>query len=210
MTAKLELLPIYPITASSEDATLDHTVQVRAFLKAGIRLFQVREKRMDDRPYYHQLIEIRRLCDQFSARFLVNDRIDLAQASGADGVHLGQTDLPVAVVRGLLRKNAIVGISTHDRAQFLAAQKMDVDYVALGPVFETGTKRSPYRPLGQEFVREMVQFKRHPLVAIGGINLENAPAVWGAGADSVAVISNILNAPNPEQRICEYLKRGRQ
>ncbi len=208
--AKLELPPIYPVTASSGTTEVDHIAQARDFLSAGIRVFQIREKGMDDRAFCSLLLQIRQLCDQASAKFIVNDRIDLALASGADGVHLGQTDLPVEIARQLLGKDAIVGISTHDRAQFLRAQEMDVDYVAIGPIYETETKQSPYPPLSHQFIREVVELKRHPLVAIGGINLGNVTRVWEAGADSVAVISDIIDAPNPGQRISEYLRLSRQ
>jgi thiamine-phosphate pyrophosphorylase len=204
--AKLELPPVYPITASLVGTELDHVAQVREFLSSGIRFFQIREKTMDDRRFLSLLLQIRQLCDQASAKFVVNDRVDLAIASGADGVHLGQTDLPVKVARQLLGKKAIVGISTHNREQFLKARGLDVDYVAIGPVYETKTKQSPHPPLGHRFIREVAAIKRHPLVAIGGINLENAASVWKAGAESVAAISDISAAPSPAQRISEYLR----
>ncbi|HUV14794.1 MAG TPA: thiamine phosphate synthase [Acidobacteriota bacterium] len=208
--AKLELPPIYPITASSALTGTDHVAQARAFLSAGLCFFQVREKQMDDRTFCALLLQIRQLCDQASAQFIINDRIDLALASGADGVHLGQTDLPVDIARRLLGKDAIIGISTHNRNQFLQAQEMDVDYVAVGPIYRTGTKESPYPPLNHQFIQEVVELKRHPLVAIGGISLETAPRVWEAGADSVALISDIVAAPNPGQRISEYLRLSRR
>jgi len=208
--ANLELPPIYPITASSGTTATDHVAQVREFLSAGVYVFQVREKQMDDRAFCSLLLQIRQVCDQASAQFIINDRIDLALASGADGVHLGQTDLPVDVARRLLGQEAIIGISTHNRIQFLQAQEMDVDYVAIGPIYETGTKESPYPPLTHQFIQEVVKLKRHPLVAIGGISLETAPRVWEAGADSIAVISDIIDAPNPGQRISEYLRLSRR
>jgi thiamine-phosphate pyrophosphorylase len=208
--ANLELPPIYPITASSGTTATDHVAQVREFLSAGVYVFQVREKQMDDRAFCSLLLQIRQVCDQASAQFIINDRIDLALASGADGVHLGQTDLPVDVARRLLGQEAIIGISTHNRTQFLQAQEMDVDYVAIGPIYETGTKESPYPPLTHQFIQEVVKLKRHPLVAIGGISLETAPRVWEAGADSIAVISDIMDAPNPGQRISEYLRLSRR
>jgi len=210
MMANLELPPIYPITASSGTTATDHVAQVREFLSAGVYVFQVREKQMDDRAFCSLLLQIRQVCDQASAQFIINDRIDLALASGADGVHLGQTDLPVDVARRLLGQEAIIGISTHNRIQFLQAQEMDVDYVAIGPIYETGTKESPYPPLTHQFIQEVVKLKRHPLVAIGGISLETAPRVWEAGADSIAVISDIIDAPNPGQRISEYLRLSRR
>lgn len=208
--AKLVLPPIYPITASSGITETDHVAQAREFLRVGVSFFQVREKQMDDRAFCAMLFQIRQLCDQASAQFIINDRIDLALASGADGVHLGQTDLPVDIARRLLGKDAIIGVSTHNRTQFLEAQKMDVDYVAIGPIYETGTKASPFPPLSHSFIEEVAELKQHSLVAIGGISLKTAFRVWEAGADSIAVISDIIDAPNPGQRISEYLRLSRK
>lgn len=207
---EMQLMPVYPITASSGETALDHVDQARALLRAGVRLFQVREKALGDRSYLAQLHRIRLLCDQASAQFIVNDRIDLALASRADGVHLGQWDLPAEIARQLLGKDAIVGVSTHDRTQFLKAQEMDVTYVAIGPIYETRTKESTHDPLGPEFIRRISGLKRLPLVAIGGITLENVKPVWEAGADSVAIISDISQAPDPAMRVSEYLKASGQ
>lgn len=179
--------------------------QVERFLAAGIRLFQVRDKLSSDALLHQQLLQIKKLCQTSKANLLVNDRIDLALAAGARGVHLGQTDLPVEAARRILGDKALIGISTHTLEQFIHAQASDVDYVAIGPVFPTLTKTSEYEPLGVDFLYQNAANKRHPLVAIGGINLENARQVWQAGADSVAVISDIANRQDPAARIREYM-----
>ncbi|MGW8179542.1 MAG: thiamine phosphate synthase, partial [bacterium] len=152
-----------------------------------------------------QLLKIKDLCGQSEAAFLVNDRIDLVLAAGAAGVHLGQTDLPVETARRVLGETAIIGISTHTPQQFLSAQTSDVDYVAVGPIFPTLTKASEYEPLGLDFVYQNAAYKKRPLVAIGGIHLENALQVWRAGADSVAVVSDLANQQDPAARIKDYL-----
>jgi thiamine-phosphate pyrophosphorylase len=139
------------------------------------------------------------------AQFLINDRIDLALAARAHGVHLGQDDLPVRVARDLLGEEAIIGLSTHNRQQFLDAQSQDVDYIAMGPIFSTATKETENSALGVEALGELIADSRYPVVAIGGISLEKAPQVWTAGADSVAVISDIANAKDPARRVSQYL-----
>ena len=197
---ELHLDPLYPITSSGQN----HLLLVRTYLETRIQLFQVRDKELDDASLYDQLLQIKELCLQANARFIVNDRVDLALASGADGVHLGQTDLPVDVARRILGEGAIIGISTHNRAQFLEAQQSAADYVALGPIFSSSTKESAFPPLGTQALRELSYEKKRPLVAIGGIQLENVLEVWRSGADSVAVISDIAKAKNPHTRIRSY------
>jgi thiamine-phosphate pyrophosphorylase len=202
---ELHLDPLYPITSAP-----DHVRLATEYLKAGIRFFQVRDKLLEDARFYQQLLEISKLCSQFGARFVVNDRVDFAMATGAAGVHLGQTDLPVLEARRLLGEQAIIGISTHNREQFLEAQSAPINYVALGPIFETSTKESANKPLGVEFLREVACERRHPLVAIGGICLENAMEIWRAGADSIAVISDITKSGDPARRIEEFLKKRKR
>lgn len=199
----LDLPKVYPLTCGR-----NHPQLARSFLKAGARLLQVRAKHFSDGELFEQLLEIRQLCHQAGARFVVNDRVDLALAVGAGGVHLGQADLPVEVARGLLGTDAIIGLSTHTRDQFEAAQDLEVDYVAVGPVFATSSKRSPYPELGPETVAAWVPRSRHPVVAIGGITLERACLLWRAGASSVAVISDLADSPDPERRLAQYLERA--
>jgi len=207
---ELRLGPLYPITAMESALGSSHLQQVETYLDTGIRLFQVRDKLLDDEALYRQLLQIRQLCSAENASFIVNDRVDLAQASGAAGVHLGQKDLPVAAAREILGNESVIGISTHDREQFLEAQRADVDYVAVGPIFHTGTKESDNEPLGLDFLRAIAKKRNHPLVAIGGIQLDNVHQVWKAGADSVAVVSDIAASQDPANRIYSYLDRWQQ
>ncbi len=201
----LKLGKVYPVTASNNLNGLDHAQLVEQYLEGGIRFLQVREPTLPDSLLYPQLLKIQSLCEALGAQFLINDRVDLALAARAHGVHLGQDDLPVRVARDLLGKEAIIGLSTHNRRQFLDAQAQDVDYIAMGPIFSTSTKETENLPLGVEALGDLIADSRYPVVAIGGISLETAPQVWTAGADSVAVISDIANAGDPAQRVSRYL-----
>ena len=205
-----ELPKVYPITSCPNRSGLSHVDLVRAFLQGGIRFFQVREKKLSDCQFYPQLIQIKSLCDQWEAKFVVNDRVDLAMAAGADGVHLGQTDLPVAAARRLLGKEAIIGLSTHNRHQLKNAPTQDIDYLAIGPVFSTSTKENADPSLGLELLGCLAQDSRHPIVAVGGVSLSRAQQVWRAGADSVAVISDIVNSSDPARQVSRYLSLSRE
>ncbi len=190
---------------------MGHVELAAIFLEAGIGLFQVREKRLPDLLLYQQLVQVRQLCTKFEeVRFLVNDRVDLALAVGADGVHLGQDDLPVQVARELLGEKAIIGLSTHNQRQFEEGCRLPVDYLAIGPVFPTGTKESDNQPLGVEMIGRLASETDLPIVAIGGITLQTAPELWKAGVASVAVISDITNAPDPGMRMRQYLEEGKK
>ena len=204
----LKLGKLYPITASNNLNGLDHAQLVEQYLKGGSRFIQVREPALHDSLLYPQLLKIQSLCEPLGARFLINNRVDLALAVGAHGVHLGQDDLPVRVARDLLGEEAVIGLSTHNRQQFLDAQSQDVNYIAMGPVFSTSTKETENVPLGVEALGELIADSRYPVVAIGGISLEKAPQVWTAGADSVAVISDIANAEDPARQVSRYLKES--
>jgi len=143
---------------------------------------------------------------QAGGTFIVNDRADVALLSGASGVHLGQDDLPVELARRVLAAGQRVGLSTHTRAQFEQAQASSADYIAFGPIFRTTTKERPDAVVGLERLREMRGLARKPLVAIGGITLDNAPSVIEAGADSVAVIHGLLAAQDTGAQARKFLQ----
>jgi thiamine-phosphate pyrophosphorylase len=145
------------------------------------------------------------------ATVIVNDRADIARLAGADGVHLGQDDLPPAMARRILAGDATIGFSTHSMEQVRAAVRLPVDYIAVGPVFETRSKETGYSAVGTELVRQAREFLsdaglQTPIVAIGGITLERARAVLQAGASCVAVISDLLSTGDPAARVREYLE----
>ena len=130
---------------------------------------------------------------------IINDRVDVALACGADGVHIGQEDMPYSTARKLMGKNAIIGLSVETWEDVEAAQRLDVDYIGVSPVFATPTKTNTKEPWGLEGLKKIKFFSRHPIVAIGGINESNARAVVEAGVDCLAVVSAICAADNPSQ-----------
>jgi thiamine-phosphate pyrophosphorylase len=181
-----------------------------AFLSGGATLIQLRAKEASGGWLLDTASAIVALAHQANARVIINDRADVARLSGADGVHVGQDDLAPALVRQIVGEQAMVGFSTHTREQVNAAVGQPVNYVAVGPVFDTRTKQSGYGAIGLAGVQtaaDVTRAARQPLVAIGGVTLETAADVIDAGADCVAVISDLLVNGNPEARVRAYLER---
>jgi thiamine-phosphate pyrophosphorylase len=166
---------------------------VRALAAGGARLVQLRAKSSPDRALLDLTRECLAAARAAGVPLIVNDRPDVARITGADGVHVGQDDLPPAACRAVLGPAALVGVSTHDEAQVAAAAREPVDYLAVGPVYPTRTKANPDPVVGLELVRRARARWAGPLVAIGGIAAENARAVLEAGADGLAVISAVLD-----------------
>jgi thiamine-phosphate pyrophosphorylase len=174
----------------------DHVAIAEAALRGGADMIQLRDKAGDLRDLLAQARAIQALCRARGAVFIVNDRVDLALTSGADGAHVGQDDLPAEAARRLLGPGRILGVSTHDLDQVRAAGKDGADYIGFGPMFPTGTKDTGYGPRGLEALREVRAATRLPILAIGGITLENVAGVIRAGATAPAVISAIMVAPD--------------
>ena len=172
---------------------------------AGVRLLQFRNKSASSRELFESSSRLSSLLTPRGVSFFVNDRADVAFLAGATGVHVGQEDLGVAEARSVIGTGKLVGVSTHNLEQFQRAAKTTADYVAVGPVFSTSTKANPDPVVGIEFIRRIRPLTDKPIVAIGGITLEHAAEVVEAGADSVAVISDILLAPDPAQRARQYI-----
>jgi thiamine-phosphate pyrophosphorylase len=168
----------------------------------GARFIQLREKRLSPREFYREAEAALRVAREHGARLIINDRADIALALGADGLHVGQDDLPPEAARRLLGDGAVVGFSTHNVEQAIAAAQMPLDYIAVGPIFATQTKENPDPVVGLEGLRRVRRAvgKGVALVAIGGVTAENAAEVIEAGADTVAVISALLTNP---QKITE-------
>jgi thiamine-phosphate pyrophosphorylase len=206
-----ELPKLYPIT-DRRLSNLSHAEQVARLCEGGASLIQLREKHLSPREFYREAEAALKVARERGARLVINDRADIALAVGADGVHLGQDDMPPSAARALLGVEAIVGFSTHSIEQAIEAARMSVTYVAIGPVFATASKENPDSTVGLEgvrCVREAVG-RKLPLVAIGGITHENARAVLDAGASSVAVISALLSPSDPAEitrRTREFLAR---
>jgi thiamine-phosphate pyrophosphorylase len=172
---------------------------------AGVELIQLRAKNLSARRFHELARALVGSLASHPVRVIVNDRADIAAMAGAHGVHLGQEDLPVAEARKICPPPLWVGVSTHNLEQLRAADLTSADYIAVGPVFPTTTKENPDPVVGLDFLRAARKITRKPLVAIGGITVPSASDVFHAGADSVAVISDLANAPDPAQRAREYL-----
>jgi len=190
---------LYPIT-DTLISRLSHAQQVELLAAGGASLVQLREKRAEPRQFYEAALEAMSIARTLGVRIIINDRVDIAMAVKADGVHLGQDDLPPDRARSLLGGSRIIGYSTHSLEQALAADLAAVDYIAIGPIFQTFTKEKPNPVVGLDAVREVRRSISNPLVAIGGITLETGSSVIEAGADSVAIISDLLSAGDIDQR----------
>ena len=189
---RLPLPKIYPLTDTVVSG-LSHTEQVRRLLAGGATLIQLREKRAPARTFLDEAIEATRLAHEHGARLIINDRVDIALAVHADGVHLGQDDMPVEAARRLLGERAVIGFSTHNLEQVKAALDLPIDYLAFGPVFSTTSKGRPDPVVGLEGVRDARRLAGNlPIVAIGGVTLTTLNATLRAGAEAVALISAVL------------------
>ncbi|MFS8819368.1 thiamine phosphate synthase [Synechococcus sp. W55.2] len=171
---------------------------VEKSLRGGVTLVQYRRKNLPDGEMLRDLKQLRQLCDRYQALMIVNDRVDLALVSQADGVHLGQTDLPVAEARQLLGSQRLIGLSTTNAEELAQALNSDVDYIGVGPVYPTPTKAEK-PPAGLEYVRLAAEKAHLPWFAIGGIDPHNLPEVRRAGATRVAVVRALMEAADPTQ-----------
>ena len=180
----------------------------QAFLDGGAPLIQIRVKQLPSDAFLQLCDVVVELAHPYGATVIVNDRADLARLSGAAGVHVGQDDLAPAAARTIIGEHGLLGYSTHTIEQVDAAVQEPVDYIAVGPIFGTHTKATGYEPVGLDLVAAAAR-RAHgrPVVAIGGIVLETAPAVIAAGAAAVAVISDLLSDGNPSRRVAAYLRR---
>ena len=192
----LQMPKLYAIT-DFQLSNLSHEELVRLMLAGGARWIQLRDKDATAR----EMLEAGRNClaltREAGAQLIINDRVDIALTTDADGVHLGQGDMSVEEAREILGEKKIIGLSTHSIEQFRDALDTSADYIAVGPIYPTGTKSNADPVVGLELVREARKLADRPIVAIGGITVERAPGVIAAGADSVAVISALY--PWPEQ-----------
>lgn len=192
----MRLPKVYPIT-DARLTGLSHAEQVARLGAGGATLVQLREKHLSPVEFYRAALEALRVARQLGVRLIINDRADIALALHADGVHLGQDDLPPEAARRLLGPTAIIGFSTHNLEQAVAAASLPIDYIAIGPIYSTSSKEKPDPLVGLEGLRLVRQATGTiPLVAIGGITRENAPSVLAAGADSLACISTLLAEPS--------------
>jgi thiamine-phosphate pyrophosphorylase len=199
-------VPLPRLYAIADASFGDPVILAKALFDGGARLVQLRNKKAGARELLEQVERILASAPD-DARVIVNDRADVARIAGAAGVHLGQADLPPVVVRGILGADGIVGFSTHNLEQAFAAEMMSPDYIAVGPIFRTSTKENADPVVGLENLAAICRAIRTPVVAIGGIQLENAREVIEAGAASIAVISDLLRATNVVMRTRQWIDK---
>jgi thiamine-phosphate pyrophosphorylase len=197
---------LYPITDTHLSGR-SHADEIEALAAGGATLIQLRDKDASPRELYDSALAALQVARRLGVLLIINDRVDVAIAVGADGVHLGQDDLPPERVRTLMGPDRLIGFSTHTLEQALAADVLPIDYIAIGPVFRTSTKEKPDPVVDLEVLGEIKRCVSKPLVAIGGITLERARLMIDAGADSVAVISDLYSTGDPTTRTREFLGR---
>jgi thiamine-phosphate pyrophosphorylase len=195
---------IYPITDTTISG-LSHSEQIERLAAGGATLIQLREKRASPREFYRMALDAMIIARKVGVQIIVNDRVDIAMAVNADGVHLGQDDLPPDRARVLMGENRIIGFSTHSLEQALAAESAPINYLAIGPIFNTASKEKPDPVVGINALSRIKAQITKPLVAIGGITLDTVSQVISGGADSVAIISDLLKANDITERTRTYM-----
>jgi len=201
--ADLYVVTCEPLSESRSDLAI-----LEAALDAGVRLVQLRDKRASKRTLFAKAEAARRLVDRYDALLILNDHLDVALATGADGVHLGQDDLPIAAARALA-PDLVLGASSHALAQALEAQAAGASYVNIGPIFPTATKENAPRFLGPAAIAEIAPHLTVPFTCMGGINGTNLDQVLAAGARIVAVVTAVTKAPDPRAAAIDLIARIR-
>ncbi|MBN1470222.1 MAG: thiamine phosphate synthase [Syntrophaceae bacterium] len=172
---------------------------VRMAVSGGVSYVQLREKEISTRYFVEEAKKIKKFLEPKKIPLIINDRVDVALACGAEGVHIGQDDMPYKIVRKIMGRKAIIGLSVETWEDVVASQKLDVSYIGVSPVFLTPTKTDTKGAWGIEGIARIKAFSRHPLVAIGGLNESNIREVVRAGAQCIAVVSAICASPNPKE-----------
>ncbi|MCS7179540.1 MAG: thiamine phosphate synthase [Anaerolineae bacterium] len=203
---------LYVITDAGLSRGRSHLEVIRAAIAGGATVVQYREKEGMTRRMIEEARALRELACQTGVLFIVNDRVDIALAVDADGIHVGQDDMPAPLARKLMGPEKIVGVSVDNLEQALQAERDGADYVGAGPIFATPTKPDAAPPIGLEGLAEICRRVSIPVIAIGGINEENAARVIAAGAAGIAVVSAVVAAPDVEaaaRRLREIVERTR-
>ncbi len=196
-------LSLYLVTDQSFSLGRNMEWIVEEAIKGGVTMVQLREKNCSTRDFIELAIRLKQKLVQFNVPLIINDRADVALAADADGLHIGQSDMPYEMARRLLGAEKIIGLSVENMEQVYEANNLNVDYIGISPVFSTATKTDTARPFGLEGIRQVMAVTRHPTVAIGGIKSSNATAVMQAGANGIAVVSAIISANNPREAAFE-------
>ena len=196
---------LYPLT-DTRLSHLSHAEQIAQLSQLGVRIIQFRDKTLSAREFHREAAEALRVARDVGVKLIINDRVDIALALGADGVHLGQEDLSPEAARQLLGSKAIIGLSTHNLEQAGLGASQPIDYVAIGPIFSTSTKDKPDPEVGLGVLRRVREIVgKTPLIAIGGITSTNGSEVIDSGADAIAVISDLWSATNPAVAYAKWL-----
>lgn len=200
-------LRLYLVTDDSitDDAKLLGIVE--SALKGGVTLVQYRDKKTSAAKMYQRAKLLKSLTGHYNVPLLINDRLDIALAVNAEGLHIGQSDLPYSVARKILGPKSIIGLSVENLEQAKIAEGLDVDYIGVSPIYKTPTKTDTENPFGLDGLKAVHQISRHPLVAIGGIKLNNATDVIKAGATGLAIVSGLSTSPNPKKTAEQFLKQ---
>ena len=202
---------LYGITAESYSKGKDNIEVVQQMIAAGIRIIQYREKEKNMKQKYEQCLKIRELTREAGVFFIVNDHVDLAMLVQADGVHLGQDDLPIDDARQLTGQDMVIGLSTHSPEQAADAVARGADYIGVGPIFQTYTKKDVCSPVGFEYLEHVVSSNLSiPFVTIGGIKAHNISQVISRGAECVALVTEIVGADNIGMKIAEIRRTIRR
>lgn len=166
-------------------------------VRGGVTMVQLREKEASTREFYELAIQVKACLKPYNVPLIINDRLDIALACNAEGLHIGQSDMPYEVARKIMGQDKIIGLSVESVKDAEAANKLDVDYIGISPVFDTATKTDTQTALGLDGVRDITRICRHPSVGIGGINDTNAQDILLAGANGISVVSAIMSAEDP-------------
>ena len=201
---RVTLPALYAILDPEQISSRSPVSVLRQLLQGGVKMIQLRAKTMSSRDFFHLAQRAREMTTSFDCKLIINDRIDIALGTAADGVHLGQEDLPLQVGRKLLG-DKLIGISTHSQEQAKEAEANGADYIGFGPLFGTATKNTGYAARGLEMLARIRAAVALPIVAIGGITEANIRNVWQAGADSAAIISDILKAEEVAAKVSAIL-----
>lgn len=177
---------------------------VQHAVACGVEVVQYRNKNAETRQMYEEAVRLREICRDSGSIFLINDRVDIALATDADGVHLGQSDMPCLAARKLLGQERIIGVTVHSLAEALQAENMGADYLGVSPIFQTATKLDAGKPAGIRLIEEIRGHVDIPLIAIGGINHFNANEVVRAGADGLCAISCVVAKENVRDEILKF------
>ena len=188
-------IDLYPVTDQAQSNGRTNDEVLAGIIAGGARIVQLREKQLDKRAFYEMACRFREATDRNGVLLIINDHLDIALACGADGVHLGQDDLPLSVAKKLAPE-LIIGVSTHDLDEALAAQDGGADYVNIGPIFPTGTKKVATPPRSPAAIREVAPHLTVPFTVMGGINKSNIGQVLDAGAKRIAVVTAVTRAPD--------------